>query len=359
MKNVIKALLFASSALAINAFAHHGSAPHFDESNTIEIAGAVTKFMFVNPHSYIYFDVTDASGKKTPWRCEITSRAYLETVGWTANTFPPGEKIKIIGNLARREANVCSIKKITFADGRTIGRQGKLGTAPAIVVPATAAKGAPRAARTADGKPNVAGFWVSQGMGATIGDAGNPARGSSPGLSVALTPAGEAAGKAYSMEYDDPAIRCDAGNIIVGLTHDQNVNKIEQSTDKIVLTYGYMDLVRTVHLNMATHPKTITPSTAGHSIGKWEGDVLVVDTIGFKQAPMIPLAGLMHSNKLHITEKFTVDNTAGTLTHDYVAEDTLFYKTPYTGRDVLTLTAIPYKPYACVALEGKNNERPK
>lgn len=121
---------------------------------------------------------------------------------------------------------------------------------------------------------------------------------------------------------------------------------------------GYMDLVRTVHLN-AAHPNRIASSTAGHSTGTWDGDTLVVDSVGFKPSVLIPIAGIMHSDQIHVVERFTVDPLARTLTRAYRVEDPLYLASPYTGTDVMTVSAEPYTPYKCVELSGKNNERPK
>jgi len=62
---------------------------------------------------------------------------------------------------------------------------------------------------------------------------------------------------------------------------------------------------------------------------------------------------------MHIVERFTVDPNAKTLTREYTAEDPLYLKGPYTGRDFMELSSEPYVPYNCVELSGKNNIRPK
>lgn len=356
--------------VAFSSYAHHSSAPHFDESKTIEVEGSVTKFMFVNPHAYIYFNVADSAGKSVPWRCELSARAALERLGWSESLFPAGVKIKVKGAPARREDHVCYTTNITFADGRVIGRAQQFSSSSSAASSVVTSKASTRPARQADGHPNLAGNWVSQdgppgGMGGGgepgAGGMGGPPGGGGMGgeSALLLKPAGEAASSKYDSRYDDPALQCNAANIFFGWTHDQNVNKITQSKDEIVLTYGYMDLVRVIHMNMTEHPKKITSSTAGHSIGKWEGDELVVDTIGFKPSVLIPISGKVHSDKLHTTERFTVDNVAGTLTRDYVAEDSLYLQSPYKGRDVVALSAQPYQPFKCVELSGKNNIRPK
>lgn len=364
MKSFIKAGLLGWVTLATIAQAHHSSAPHYDASKTVEVEGTVTKFMFVNPHAYIYFNVTNGSGKPVEWRCELSARASLERLGWTADLFKSGEKITVNGAPARREDNVCSTNKITLADGRTLGREQKISVA--TTTPVTAAK-TTRTARLSDGHPNLEGFWVSQGgpggpppgAGGAVGMSGPPGAPGAAGMSAfpTQTTAGAAAAKLYDQRFDDPAIKCNPANIIFGWTHDSNVNKITQAKDAITLTYGYMDFVRTIYMNMAEHPKKITPSTGGHSIGQWDGDVLTVDTVGFLPGVLIPLSGLMHSDQLHIIERFTVDNSAGTLTREYRVEDALYLQAPYSGKDVQSLSAKPYTPYNCVELSGKNNLR--
>ena len=85
----------------------------------------------------------------------------------------------------------------------------------------------------------------------------------------------------------------------------------------------------------------------------------MVDTIGFKPSTLIPINGTMHSAGMHVVERFSVDNAEGVLTREYRADDALFLKAPYIGRDQMKLSEEPYVPYNCVELSGKNNIRPK
>src|SRR5436190_11724491 len=89
--------------------AHHSAAPHFDLEKTVVLNGVVTKFEFVNPHAYVYFDVRGGDGSATPWRCELAARLALVRLGWTVDLFPVGGKITIKGAPARREENVCML----------------------------------------------------------------------------------------------------------------------------------------------------------------------------------------------------------------------------------------------------------
>jgi hypothetical protein len=153
-------------------------------------------------------------------------------------------------------------------------------------------------------------------------------------------------------------LKCDIANIIFGWTHDENVNEVTQTPTTVTLKYGYMDFVRTIHLDATTHPAKLQPSRGGHSIGHWEGDTLVVDTVGLSSGVLIPMQGVMFSNQAHVVEHFTRDPTANTLTREYTLEDPLYLKSPVTGRDVMSASKEPYTPYECTELSGANNRRP-
>lgn len=248
------------------------------------------------------------------------------------------------------------------------------------------------AALSADADPALSGYWVSQsgpgGMGAGPNGMGGglpgmgPGQGAGQGLGQGLgmgppgagmnaagglppgmsqpSEAGRNAAKNYDQRFDDPAIKCSIGNILFGWTHDQNVNEITQSASTVTLRYGYMDYVRTIHLDQTSHPAKVTPSVGGHSIGHWEHQngqrTLVVDTVGFAEGVLQPMSGVMHSTQLHVVERFTV-NADGTLTRSYTVEDPLYLTGSYSGSDVMARSSEPYTPYNCTELSGKNNQR--
>ena len=83
-------------------------------------------------------------------------------------------------------------------------------------------------------------------------------------------------------------MRCETTSILFDWTFDGAVNRITQNDDTIVIQYGQLGFTRTIHMNMTEHPAGVEPSRAGHSIGRWEGDVLVVDTVGFAPGVLSP-----------------------------------------------------------------------
>jgi hypothetical protein len=114
-------------------------------------------------------------------------------------------------------------------------------------------------------------------------------------------------------------------------------------------------------MNAASHPQNVTPSRAGHSIGRWDGDTLVVDTVGF--APGIIAGNVPHSDRLHVVERFKLDAATMALTRDYVAEDPVSFTDQYAGSDIVLPADAPfaedrceeltYRNYSLEALEGR------
>jgi hypothetical protein len=166
---------------------------------------------------------------------------------------------------------------------------------------------------------------------------------------VTFTPAGQAAADAFrNGTTDNPRMRCETTSILFDWTFDGPVNRITQSGDTITLQYGQLGLTRTIHMNLREHPANIEPTRAGHSIGRWENDVLVVDTVGF--APGVLNPPIMNSVQLHVVERFTLDPSTMTLTREYTATDPVYYTDQYTGSDTIGVADLPYAPDPCSEL---------
>lgn len=326
-------------------YAHHSSNPHFDKEKQVDVAGTITELKLVNPHAYLYFDV-EQDGELVNWRCELSSATQLKRWGWTKEVFAAGKKISINGNPARREDNVCFLNSITLASGQVINRNGDLSDGAQVAQQVNAES---RPLVLENGQPNLQGPWVTLSFGR------NATEGIKP--NYVSTPLGEAEMEGYDMAFDDPIMECNYLNLINAWIHDENVNDIIQTDEEVLLKYGFMDVVRTIHLNMEAHPENLTPSYTGHSIGKWEGDTLVVNTVAIQESVLNHFNGQKHSDQVEVTERFRVDPETNKLYRDYTLLDPLFLVGESTGQDVAALSKEPYAKYGCVELSGKNNIR--
>ena len=88
--------------------------------------------------------------------------------------------------------------------------------------------------------------------------------------------------------------------------------QLVQTPDKVLILYGYNHQVRHVRMN-AQHPANVTPSWYGDSVGRYEGDTLVVDTVGMKIGPysMVDWYGTPHSDALHVVERYRMVDFEG------------------------------------------------
>src|SRR5258705_3789992 len=108
-------------AATVPALAHHSSAPFYDSSRTVEAQGTITKFLYRNPHAFLFFEATDPGGQKVEWQIELGGIAALARNGWTPETLKFGMPIKASGRPSKAEGThgMCCAK-ITKPDGSPI-----------------------------------------------------------------------------------------------------------------------------------------------------------------------------------------------------------------------------------------------
>jgi hypothetical protein len=87
---------------------------------------------------------------------------------------------------------------------------------------------------------------------------------------------------------------------------------------------------RTIYMDGRQHPATLAPSFYGHSIGRWEGDTLVVDSVGFNEGFWIDRGQLPHTSQLHLIEKYT-RTALDTMRYELTIDDPGAYTSTFTG----------------------------
>lgn len=101
MKSVVTALCGALLIAALPMTAHHSFSAEYDQSKPLNLKGKFVKMDWVNPHSWVHFEVTNADGTKTLWKAETPPPNGLYRLGWRKDSIKPGENIEITGSPAK------------------------------------------------------------------------------------------------------------------------------------------------------------------------------------------------------------------------------------------------------------------
>ena len=118
---VILATFLSLFAVSVSLFAHHGTAVSYDIRKVVVLKGTVTRFAFSNPHSQLYFDVTDDKGNVAHWAAEMRNPQNLKSFGHSKaeldGKFAPGTPVTVTGNPSKSGAPVLVFGKAVLADG--------------------------------------------------------------------------------------------------------------------------------------------------------------------------------------------------------------------------------------------------
>jgi len=183
--------------------------------------------------------------------------------------------------------------------------------------------------RTKEDKPELSGVWGYAGYTSDIAkdyDVGE----------LPMTPLAEKLFKERQSNQGiyDPEARCQPTGVP---RRDPYPSKILQSPSLVVILFeGSMHSYRQIFLDRTTHPKDLQPTWFGDSIGKWEGDTLVVDTVGFNGKTWLDLAGHPTSDQLHVVERYTRPQL-GELKLDITIEDPVMYTKPWNVTERMPL----------------------
>jgi hypothetical protein len=209
--------------------------------------------------------------------------------------------------------------------------------------------------RTPDGKPDLSGVWQTgstvkgtwEQANAGLGLGGTGKNPDAPNIrSSSEAPAGgpapykpDVAKKVLELYnrrgFDDPNARCLPPGVPRIFSSGLFPIQIVQTPKLVVVLYEYMDLFRIIPLN-TNHPDDVVATYMGDSVGHWEGNTLVVDVIGFNDKTWLQGTGTIHSEALHVTERYTrVDKDQ--INYEATMDDPGVFTKPWTIHTTLML----------------------
>jgi len=330
-----------------NASAHHPVYGKFDATTRTTLEGIITYVDWRNPHAHIFMNVTGREGL-TNWAVELENPIELEASGWRADSVIPGDPIVVHGPLARDGTRQIWAESIARGDD---GRPLFMVTASAPIKP-LAARPTPR---WPDGQVALgatpgseSGYWGYPSAKALVED----------GVEVAVDRYGQLedlddAARVAPMQpwalalyrhrqernlRDDPTyINCKPpggprqyqSNLGLQLIEDRERERI------FVLLGSGNHNYRIIYLDGREQVGQVggdddNPLYYGRSVGHWEGDTLVTDTVGFNEDFWFTQGGLPHTNRLRLTERFSRPDL-DTLQYSVTIDDPGAYTRPWTA----------------------------
>jgi hypothetical protein len=316
--HVASAIGVVLSVLSVtDASGHHSFAPHFDAGKPVAIEGTVTEYEGRNPHSYLHIAAADPNGRTREYVCESHGVTQLTRNGIRPEMFKAGTKVRVTGSQSRHSPYMCFFDSVEFGDGRKLSVNGP--------------GGGPRpVASTAAPRRDIFGTWL-------LAPIPNRSTSGPQPMMQFLTPAAQKAVAAYDPFRDDPTFRCDPVGVRRVWGAPGTPLEIMREGKDIVLRHEWMDVRRIVHMDVADHPKTGTRSSLGHSIGRFDGDTLMIDTANFApgvvnqyvEQPGQPTRGLLHSSALRSVERVRLDAARQRLVVEVDFVDPEYFTQPF------------------------------
>jgi hypothetical protein len=331
--------VFTPAALAASiAVAHHSAVAFFDESNKQEIAGEVMMTRWRNPHVSFGVTVTAADGSRTEWTVESNALNALERIGISPDTVRAGDQVRVWGPVSRHGQPLLRAYNILLGSGEEVVMMPHVSTERrwaeselVAAMPELASADTAAAEREADGVFRV---WT-HGRVNLIND------------ELPLTAAAAAKKAAFDPLTDDPVLRCIPTGMPAVMDVTFPVEFIDQG-ENIVLRLEQWDTLRTIHMGGDPSDAEGQPATReGYSVGRWDGDVLVVETSDIDWM-YFDDRGTPLGSAVRVVERFTLSDDQNSLHWQAATTDPETFTEPVVQEQ--TFTWVPgeeIKPYEC------------
>ena len=197
------------------------------------------------------------------------------------------------------------------------------GTVERATVAAPASDAPKPTPRMADGKPDLSGVYNSS----SFNFGGTPVRGQNTPIAATLKPGAEKFKVVRGPNDAGLSSTCSPPGVPQAYFAPYQW-EIVQGRDRVVILYEYPHVFRVIPTDGTPHPVDPDPTWMGDSVGHWEGDTLVVDTVGFNDKTEVP-GGYKHTEALHVVERFHRTDF-NNLDYEATIEDPNVFAKPWT-----------------------------
>ena len=303
MKHCVVTYSIALLMVSTTATAHH-SFVGLDRERVVTIEGTIARYAYANPHVYFFVETTDERGETVEWKIQSGTVPLMARMGWARDTLRPGDIVAIDAHPAmdRPEGQGLALTK---ADGTRLTMDPSYGGQTTATASTT----------------ELWGTW----------DVIFSRRARDVALaSRALTEKGEAALVSYD-PVTNPALDCYPPPPPGNMEHP-DLKLLHRDGDIVTIRTQLYEVERIVHMDGRGHPEDGDRTNQGHSIGWFEGDVLVVDTTLLEDHPWGNGNGIPSGAQKHAIERFELSEDGTRITVDAVTEDPEYLAEPISAR---------------------------
>jgi hypothetical protein len=314
----------------------------YDQDRRVNLHGVVIRVEWANPHAFVFIAVKDLTGTVSNWAVEVGNPLELEQNGWTRSTVRIGETVTVEAHPSRTDRRQVSATSIVSAAGTPIFVASKVRRASAARQPAPRS---PEGHVSLGPPPGKKGYWGLASASGLVEHTGAKIVMNVDGLLADLGDVDRVAPfqpwaralyehRQLNRLQDDPLARClpPGGPRQFQMAHGfQFVEQPELGRILVLLGGGDRNW-RVIHTDGRPQgqPAEVVLSYYGNSVGRWEKDTLVVDSIGFNEKFWLTNGGLPHTEALHLVERFTRQDL-NTLKYEVTVDDPRTYTRPWTG----------------------------
>jgi hypothetical protein len=311
-----------------------------------ELQGEVVRLSWRNPHVELTLGVTDENGDVVHWEIEAQDINTMSRRGLTKELLNEGEIIRVAGHPHKFKARVMSVTNLLLPNGTEIRFRGN--PKPRWEKQRTLGFGnvdVEKLLATVDTEAGKAKGLFRVWMRARRG--GFPAE-------LPLTEAALSHQRNW-VEADDPNLDCTVPGMppAMRLTPPHPIDFIEQKDGNILLRIEFFDIVRTIHMNADVEPQDQPASAQGYSVGRWEDDVLVVNTSRVNWPYFDNMATIPLSETAEMYERFEISEDGTQMDYSLVVTDSSTFTEPVTGRWLMDWRPdLEMQKYDCIPPEG-------
>lgn len=344
MRRAVLSLVVLVLLVPSPAMAHHSPAGRFDTKSVMEVEGVITAVHWRSPHVELTLVAVDGAGARATWQLEGAAPATLVRSGLRADTIAVGDRVRVAGWPPVTGRKEMFLQNMLLPSGREL-------------ILWVSAK--PRWTKE---QKNSFAFWRRKS-----GDRSHPELGlyrvwsssiALPGLfglganeadNYPLTSVARAAVQQFKASGRNVATQGCIPKGMPLIMEQPYPIEFRRDGDDIVLRMEEYDTVRRIHMNRDEPPADAKPSPLGYSVGRWDGETLVVSTTRIDW-PWFNQSGIPQSPKTALVERFTPIEEGSRLDYVLTATDPVNFAESVTRRKQwLYLPDQKVEPYRCAA----------